>query len=92
MYISKDVKKNEIVTKDNVKSVRPGYGLHPKHYNEILGKKFVKDLGKGERMNLNLLKRIIMTKIENEMYSWAKDIFPLNRSITGQCKGYFTLF
>ena len=56
LYISKDVKKNEIVTKKNVKSVRPGYGLHPKYYNEILGKKFVKDLGKGERMNLNLIK------------------------------------
>ena len=56
LYISKDVKKNEIVTKKNVKSVRPGYGLHPKYYNEILGKKFVKDLEKGERMNLNLIK------------------------------------
>ena len=56
LYIVEDVKKNQIVTKKNVKSIRPGYGLHPKYYNEILGKKFVKDIEKGERMNLNLVR------------------------------------
>ena len=56
LYIVEDVKKNQIVTKENVKSIRPGYGLHPKYYNEILGKKFVKDIEKGERMNLNLVR------------------------------------
>ena len=43
LYIVEDVKKNQIVTKENVKSIRPGYGLYPKYYNEILGKKFVKE-------------------------------------------------
>ena len=56
LYIVEDVKKNQIVTKENVKSIRPGYGLHPKYYNEILGKKFVKDIEKGERMNLDLVR------------------------------------
>ena len=56
LYIVEDVKKNQIVTKENVKSIRPGYGLHSKYYNEILGKKFVKDIEKGERMNLNLVR------------------------------------
>ena len=47
LFIVKDVKAGEIITKENVRSIRPGYGLHPKHYNEILSKKFRKNLEKG---------------------------------------------
>ena len=56
LYIVKDVKKDEIVTEKNVKSIRPGFGLHPKYYNEIIGKKFVNDFEKGTRMDFNLIK------------------------------------
>lgn len=38
LYVSKDIKKGEKFTLENIKSVRPGYGLHPKYLNEILGK------------------------------------------------------
>lgn len=44
LYISKDIKKGEILSLDNIKSVRPGYGLHPKYLNDVLGKKAKKDL------------------------------------------------
>ena len=44
LYIAEDVKKGEILTDKNVRSVRPGYGLHPKYYNEIIGKKVNMDL------------------------------------------------
>lgn len=47
LYISKDIKKGEIFTEENIRSVRPGYGLHPKYLKEILGKKAVLDLLKG---------------------------------------------
>ncbi|WP_378186038.1 pseudaminic acid synthase [Aquimarina sp. W85] len=47
LFISKDVKKGDLVTEKNVRSVRPGFGLHPKYYNEILGKKFTGDFDKG---------------------------------------------
>ena len=50
LYISKDVNKGEIVTKNNIKSVRPGFGLHPKFYNQILGKKFTKNLIYGDKI------------------------------------------
>ncbi len=40
LYISKDVKKGEIITKKNIKNVRPGFGISTKHYNEVLGRKF----------------------------------------------------
>ena len=55
LYISKDVKKGEKITLKNVKSVRPGYGLHPKYLNQILGKNFLYDLKKGERLSLNII-------------------------------------
>lgn len=42
----------EVITEQNVRSVRPGYGLHPKYLNEILGKKVIRDLEKGERMRM----------------------------------------
>lgn len=47
LFISKDMKAGEILTTDNVKSVRPGYGLHPKYLPEILGKKVNKDMPLG---------------------------------------------
>ncbi|MNP42321.1 Pseudaminic acid synthase [compost metagenome] len=39
LFITKDVKKGEIFTKDNVRSIRPGYGLETKYIKDILGKK-----------------------------------------------------
>lgn len=47
LFVVKDMKKGEIITEDNVRSIRPGFGLHPKYLKEILGKKVNKDLKKG---------------------------------------------
>ncbi|MBF02179.1 MAG: pseudaminic acid synthase [Flavobacterium sp.] len=49
LYIAQDVKKGAVFTVENLKSVRPGFGLHPKHYNKILGTKADRDFEKGER-------------------------------------------
>ena len=56
LYITKDVKKGEVFTKENVRSIRPGFGLHPKYLPEVLGKKAEADVEKGERFRLNLVK------------------------------------
>lgn len=50
LYISKDIKEGEIITLENIKSVRPGYGLHPKYLNDILGKKANKNYKLGDRL------------------------------------------
>ncbi len=50
LYVSKDVKKGEIFTAENVKSVRPGYGLPPKYYDTILGRKATRDLKTGDAL------------------------------------------
>ena len=52
LYIAEDMKAGDILTEKNLRSVRPGYGLHSKYLNELLGKKVNRDLEKGERMKL----------------------------------------
>ena len=44
LYVIKDMKKGEKFTSDNIGSFRPNLGISPKYYNEILGKKAVKDI------------------------------------------------
>ncbi len=53
LYVSKDIKKGEKFTLENIKSVRPGYGLHPKYLNEILGKTALEDYKFGDRVENN---------------------------------------
>jgi pseudaminic acid synthase len=38
LYIAKDIKKGEVFTEENIKSIRPSYGMHPKYIKDILGK------------------------------------------------------
>jgi pseudaminic acid synthase len=47
LYIIKDVKAGELFTPENVRSIRPGYGLAPKYYNAVLGSKSTRDINKG---------------------------------------------
>jgi len=56
LYVSQDVKEGDIVTNENIRSVRPGYGLHPKYYNEVIGKEFVGDFKKGTPLSSNKIK------------------------------------
>jgi pseudaminic acid synthase len=55
LYVVQDIKEGEIITDNNIKSIRPGFGLHPKYLSSILGKKINKDLFKGERFNLEYI-------------------------------------
>ncbi|MFW3372865.1 pseudaminic acid synthase [Aliarcobacter butzleri] len=50
LYISSDIKKGEVFTLENIKSVRPFYGLHPKYLNDILGKVAKKDYKFADRL------------------------------------------
>lgn len=50
LYASKDIKKGEIFSEKNIKAVRPSFGLHPKFYQEILGKKASKDIAFGDAL------------------------------------------
>lgn len=52
LYVVKDIKKGELITEENVRSIRPGYGLHPKSFRAIIGKKVNQNLSTGTRLNL----------------------------------------
>jgi len=55
LFVVKDMEKGDIITEDNVRSIRPGFGLHPKYLNDILGKKIKKDLKKGTPFELDFI-------------------------------------
>jgi pseudaminic acid synthase len=55
LFISEDVKEGDIVSSKNIRSVRPGVGLHPKYYKEVLGKKFAANLQKGTPLKMEHL-------------------------------------
>ena len=52
LYIAEDVKRGEFFTEINLRSVRPGFGLHPKYYYQVIGKKASEDIAKGTAMRL----------------------------------------
>lgn len=53
LFIVEDVKAGEIISPENVKSIRPGNGLHTKYYYEIVGKSFVNDAVKGTPLSID---------------------------------------
>ena len=57
IYTSVKIKKGDIFTKNNIKVVRPCYGLDPKYYNYILGKKCSRDLSPATRIKLVYIKK-----------------------------------
>ncbi len=55
IYISKDVKKGGVISKENIKIVRPGLSIPPIFYDEIIGKKVTKNLSIGDRITFDIL-------------------------------------
>lgn len=55
LYVAEDMKVGDVITERNVKSVRPGYGLHPKYLPELLGKRVKRDIEKGTRFTWDLV-------------------------------------
>lgn len=47
LFVVEDVRKGDIFTPENVRSIRPGFGMHTKYYEDILGKAATKDIRKG---------------------------------------------
>lgn len=55
LYIGEDLKAGDILTKDNLRNVRPGLGLPTKYYDLVLGKAIKQDVKKGTPLNWDLL-------------------------------------
>jgi pseudaminic acid synthase len=55
LYIVSDMAKGETFSKDNIRSIRPGFGLSPKHLKDIIGKKAIKSLEKGTPVSWDII-------------------------------------
>ena len=55
LFVVKDVKEGELFTQENVRSIRPAFGMHPMYYEEVLGKKAKTDIEKGTPLDWKLI-------------------------------------
>lgn len=55
LFFTQDMNASEVITESNVRSVRPGLGLHPKHLKNILGKKVIAHIDKGTPVSWDLI-------------------------------------
>jgi N-acetylneuraminate synthase len=55
LFVVQDVKAGEVFTEENVRSIRPGYGLHTRYLDEVLGRRAARDVSKGTPLSWELL-------------------------------------
>jgi len=51
LFVVNDIKKGEAISPENIRSIRPGYGISPKYYNQVLGKSVKTNLKRGTPLN-----------------------------------------
>jgi N-acetylneuraminate synthase len=55
LFVVEDVRRGEAYTAQNVRSIRPGDGLHPRHYDEVLGRRAARDVARGTPLAWDLI-------------------------------------
>jgi sialic acid synthase SpsE len=55
LFVVKDMKAGEEFTEENVRSIRPGYGLHTRYLEDVLGRKAKMDIKKGTPLKWELI-------------------------------------
>ncbi|WP_296863844.1 pseudaminic acid synthase [Thermosyntropha sp.] len=55
LYIAKDMKEGEVLTEENLRIIRPGYGLEPKYYETVLGRRVNRDVKKGTPVSWDII-------------------------------------
>ena len=55
LFVVKDIRKGEVISHDNVRSIRPGHGLEPKYIDDALGMKAKRDLSKGTPLQWDII-------------------------------------
>jgi pseudaminic acid synthase len=56
IYVSKHIKSGEKISEKNIKIVRPGYGLHPRYFDKVIGKIALTDMSPGDKLKFDKLK------------------------------------
>lgn len=57
IYFTKDMKAGEKISAANIRRIRPGFGLDPKFYNDLIGSEVLCDVYKGDRVSFDLIKK-----------------------------------
>jgi len=60
IYAIKDIKKGEILSASNIGIIRPGFGLHPRFFDKLVGKKSPIDIKFGERIDQDFYNTTIL--------------------------------
>ncbi|WP_405377618.1 pseudaminic acid synthase [Nonlabens sp. Asnod3-A02] len=55
LFVSSNVNSGDVISTENIKSVRPGNGLHPQYYSEVIGKTFTKNVSAGTPLSFDLI-------------------------------------
>jgi N-acetylneuraminate synthase len=55
LYVVKDIKAGDVLTRENVRAIRPGLGLPTKYFDVLMGKKVVRDIKRGTAVQWGLL-------------------------------------
>jgi sialic acid synthase SpsE len=55
LFVVSDMKAGEVFTRDNIRSIRPGFGLLPKHLKDVLGRRAASDIARGTPLNWKLV-------------------------------------
>jgi len=56
LFVVKDMKAGEVFTEENIRSIRPGYGLKPKYLKDVLGKRVKMDIKEGTPLKWQMIK------------------------------------
>ncbi|MGI6722065.1 MAG: pseudaminic acid synthase [Anaerovoracaceae bacterium] len=55
LFVCRDVKKGDLISAENIRSIRPSDGLAPKYYEEVLGKRFSRDVSFGQPLSAEMI-------------------------------------
>lgn len=55
LFVVRDIKAGELLSEENIKSIRPGFGMHPRYLKDVLGNTARMDIKKGTPLNWNLI-------------------------------------
>ena len=89
IFCVKNIAEGEELTEENIRVIRPGYGLKPKHYKDILGLCVDRPLERGTPLTFDVLKKravLFLTNNQNTdgLYQWLKEQEPLVYKVTNK--------
>lgn len=58
LFVVEEIKKGQPLTRENVRSIRPGHGLSPKYYEEVLGQVAIRDIERGTPLSFDIIGRM----------------------------------